>query len=170
MKTLTALTVLTLGWSAFASSNSLLGIYSEITKTYTYAIGSQTECENIGGQFLAGNETDAPACVYELENKVTISSNPAGNLSVSVSTIGSNDHTCSFDGVAKSDAKDVFEVKTSGRENDINACVLKMSLKGTTLSVVEKSGDCRDYCGARASLFIEKAEKKESAVKFDWDL
>lgn len=158
MKALSVLLITLFSLSALAGSNSsLIGEYIEKTRTSTLSIRSEQECTDIGGNYLPAGDLDVAACVYDVQNTVKISSKSSGELALEVLTVGSNEHNCSFDGTADAKGGDVFEVKALDTNS---SCILEVSVQGTSLSVKEKSGACYEFCGARASLDISKADKK----------
>lgn len=68
-----------------------------------------------------------------------------GRLSFAITSIGSNAHTCSLEGIIK-DGRATLEAFDEGKP-----CIVTFQPKGYDIEVTDNEGVCRYYCGVRAS-------------------
>lgn len=67
-----------------------------------------------------------------------------GKLSFAITSIGSNAHTCSLDGIIK-DGRSTMESFDEGKP-----CIVTFQPRGHDIEVTDNEGACRYYCGVRA--------------------
>lgn len=85
---------------------------------------------------------------------------------VAISTIGTNAHSCTFYGAAHPVSSTTLKavapataVNPDTGEWEETTCEVTLKYKNNKVSV-EDNGKCREYCGARAHLFIDGAKRK----------
>lgn len=142
-----------LSTSAFAAKVEV-GTYVEKTTISIAYIQSKEECKSEGGKW----DVETDVCRHSSENDVIITK--SNNVyAVSVSTIGTNVHTCDFAAEAQvqQDGSLLSKVQT-----DDGLCVVQVRASNKLFSKgvsVAPSENCRSFCGARASLEVVRAKK-----------
>ncbi|NCN28361.1 hypothetical protein GW915_12400 [bacterium] len=130
--------------------------YASPTTSFYYT-ENESEClENGGIEYNEG------VCVVEVEDIVELQKQNASNrYVVSVSTWGSNLHSCNFEGIGKLQGNQIISRETSGFEDGQYCTVAVNLIDAETVNVVATGDDCRNFCGARAwGLSIEEAKRK----------
>jgi uncharacterized protein len=78
---------------------------------------------------------------------------PDRSVSLNISTVGGNDHTCTFDtDTARMDAKGVIRWSYKPDANYQEACTIKGTLRAGAIEIDASGEGCTYYCGARAEL------------------
>jgi hypothetical protein len=133
------------------------GFFVSPTKTFYY-VEDPEDCRADGGTYEDG------MCVIDIDDTVTIVAIDKKTFDVSVTTWGSNTHSCNFEEKGKLVSKNeilaigVFDNGEDGTEK----CRLRIRYKNNNqISVRATDRACRYYCGARAwGLGIKKATRK----------
>ncbi len=97
------------------------------------------------------------ACHMDGEDRLEISRLPgkAKGFRVYVTTLGGNAHTCEFTGTGTVAKPGVI----TARSEDSPGCLVTVTYSGPDAVSVSATGECRYFCGANASLDIEKAKR-----------
>ncbi|MCO5142040.1 MAG: hypothetical protein M9962_03000 [Oligoflexia bacterium] len=162
MKILVLLVLSTLGT---ASINHLFGTFSEPTQTFVVGYEDQASCDSDGGQW----DTEMEMCFFDAENTVELKEEN-GKIKLLVDTIGSNAHSCSFEGEAVQTTASQFVSKVDSTEYDQDengnwveipvVCEVTVDFLDENSVTVDNNGKCREFCGMRAWLSVDKATRK----------
>ena len=137
------------------------GIYSQPGQTFVIGYETQISCEGDNGNW----DFESGMCLFDVEDSVQVQGSKS-SLSVVVETVGSNAHSCQFESET-AERLPTGEVLAKapgsswdGDEWKDGICEVRVSpLKNNSVSVSSNSF-CREYCGARAVLQIEKATRQ----------
>lgn len=153
MKLLLALAMTILAFSAMAAS--VEGQYKASKEVMSYT-GDEEECESSKGKWLL----DEQVCVFKSEDSAELK-RTKGILTLSISTVGSNLHSCQFDGSATINGSTIT-ARAKGEEysSEVDSiitteCVVtaKVSKKGKMS--VSTNSHCQSFCGANAWLEVD---------------
>lgn len=126
---------------ATADVASLVGAWTEPVTVPVFSYTDAAACAADGGAWRDD------ACQVDAANTVTIG--PDGALSVSI--LGTNAHTCEFDGALRAAGGAWIADGEAG-------CRVTVNLRDGALSL-ENNGRCEAYCGARAFLEVRAARR-----------
>lgn len=153
---------------ALAATKQVEGLYAEPTHTWYFA-ESRKSCLEDGGKPIdqedttvtggEGEEMDGPIeCIVPADNTVTVEKSE-NDYQLSITTWGSNTHSCNFEGKAKLDG-DILVSEENIMEEGI--CRIEVKFLTADSVTVSSTGDsCRLLCGARAwGLDIAEAIRK----------
>lgn len=102
-------------------------------------------------------DTEAKCPLVKVKDSVVISRQKNSSVSVTISTLGHDLHTCEFQGVGKWDKS---ALKVQGYQpNDSCGLLLSFSTPNEIKITGAKGGACEMLCGANASLYIEGLKK-----------
>lgn len=119
----------------------------------------------------AQGEWDGDLCIFNGEDSVSVTGGEKGSFNVSISTVTTNAHTCDFEGRGEMVAANLLKASApseiyipgeNGKDGHFESATCEVSvtyLDGNSVKV-ESGETCSYFCGANASLDIEKAVRK----------
>lgn len=162
---LIACLMLTSGFAfAAGSASSYPRTYLTTKKIPTFWYQDAAGCQEDGGEW--DGDEDGGICFLDASDELTFSKDADGKLNLSVGVIGTNGHSCDFEGEAKQIKPTVFTASAEGEDYnheteqfDKVTCTVtvKLSNRGREASLTN-NGKCSSFCGARAYLEIEGAK------------
>lgn len=142
-------------------SRDFTGAFQKAKEIYFFSYPTQSSCTADEGQW----DSEIESCYFSTYDEVQVKKVTNSLYDVEVNTIGTNGHSCTFSATAsplKSNslraAAQATVIDESG-EWQPATCEVFLYYVGSSISV-EDNGNCREYCGARAQLYIEGARKK----------
>ncbi len=148
-------------FSVVSSADSISkfeGNFVSPTKTF-YHSEDPDDCKADGGTYEDG------MCIIDIDDTVDVVALSNKTFDVSVTTWGSNTHSCNFEEKGKLlSRREILAVGYfDNGEDGVEKCRLKIRYKNNNqISVTAKDKACRYYCGARAwGLSIKKATRKK---------
>lgn len=155
MKFLFALVALSAASLAFAA-NVIPGLYLEPSSTFLVGYESKEECEASQGDWSVPEwDGDMALCIFRVDNIVKIEGK-GSKYAVEISTIGSNGHSCSFEGTGNLMGSTIVAKSSESQECEVNVAFLDADTVN-----VSTNGECQDFCGARAWLQIDAAKRSQ---------
>lgn len=164
------ITLLLSSISAFASVNGPFlslktrfdGYYTKTKEIYFHNYPTEILCEADNGSWDAETES----CLFEATDEVQVSKVGPNQYLVDVNTIGTNAHTCTFTANAYAMSPKALRAIAPSEPNEQQnqqwppqrKCEVYLEFNGDKVDV-EDNGKCRSFCGARAQLFIEGAQR-----------
>lgn len=102
-------------------------------------------------------DAEAKCSLVKVKDSVLISRHEKTSVSVTISTLGHDLHTCEFQGIGKWDKS---AIKVRGDQPD-DSCHLLISFAAPNEIKITgaKGGSCEMWCGANASLYVEGLKK-----------
>lgn len=159
---------------AFAAPANPEGVFASRTSTWYFA-ESREACLKNGGEPLGDEEGDKKEepkeeepmpveCVIPVDDTATVSKEN-GALKLSITTWGSNTHSCNYEGKATltGDILTSEEKIDDFEDGKPGFCKITVKYLDDNTVTVDSEGDaCRWFCGARAfGLGIEKAMRTD---------
>lgn len=157
MKILIASIIALSSLSSFAATN-LAGTY-RAEKEIMVMSESKESCLESQGRW----ETEEEVCILSTADEAKVKKTSKG-YTISISTIGSNYHTCEFEGSAKLVGKTlVSKVKAEAYDYEKDEivkviCEVKADIKNGEMSV-STNQKCQSFCGANAWLDVDGLKK-----------
>jgi len=135
----------------------MLGNFSEPTSTFVVGYETEEACTTDKGQWID------EMCIFDAENTLVVSQQEK-QVILSMETIGSNAHICSFEGPAEKISETELQSKVAsdvwdGSDWVPGFCTVTASYSDTNTVQVSSAG-CEMFCGARAQLYIDSAKRK----------
>lgn len=136
------------------SVNALAGVTGIYRAKKTIIVWSETKesCKESGGKWQAEEDV----CELATADEAKVEKTPSA-YKLSISTIGSNYHTCEFEGPAIL-SKDVLTSKVKVEEYipstdtlEVSTCVVTATIHKNKLSI-STNQKCQSFCGANAWL------------------
>lgn len=136
------------------SANALSAVTGIYQQKKSIMVWSETieSCKESGGKW----STEDEVCELETADEAKVEKTNKG-YKLSISTIGSNYHTCEFEGPATL-AKNVLTSKVKAEEYnpktdkfDVVTCTVKATIKNNVMSI-STNQKCQSFCGANAWL------------------
>lgn len=157
MKTLTILSVLLSSAAAFAVTPAQMT--GKFTDPKEIAIIGYRDAASCTADHGIWNED---FCVFRAEDRLDVTSK-GGRFKISVETISTNAHTCSFEAPALRDGNRlVASVKAENFEGGkwVDAiCTVTVSYKSKDAVSVDTNGKCQSFCGARGLMEFSAKRK-----------
>lgn len=132
------------------------------------------DCRADGGEWLADEKDseeeegiEAGMCFVDGGAHVDLTRDEKGQLNLSIGVVGTNAHTCDFEASAKMVSRTTYVAKAETEDYNIETeqleavtCEVTLTIsKGGRQAAVSTNGKCRSFCGMRASLEFDEAQR-----------
>ena len=162
--------ILILCFSSVAMSlpEQLEGVFAYAHHTGIVGYEDEKSCAADQGDW----DQDMELCFFNVEDSVQVKKTQVPEVfQLNVDTVGSNGHSCSFEGEATVQSNDLLmsSVKTevwqenaqTGEWESVSAtCEVTVKYADINTTAVSTNGNCQEFCGMRAILDIEEAKRK----------
>lgn len=129
-------------------------------------------CKDDGGEWESDGEGadeegfESGMCFLDGGAHVDLTRDDKGQLAISIGVVGTNAHTCEFEGPAKMTNRTTYVSKVEAEDYNGETdqfekvtCEVTVKLsKGGREAAVSTNGKCSTFCGMRASLEFEEAK------------
>ena len=166
-KILTGLAIVMTGLSVWAQDAQLKmdGQFVLPHEVPVFSYASKKECQKNHGQWLDD------LCTVKTEDTVKIQSQGNGKFSVSILTVGSNFHSCSYNGEAtvanqvqllseQPTTQYVFDPNTQDAKAIPTTCSVRIQFQNPNTLSVFSSGNCDELCGVSGTFDTEGLYRK----------
>jgi hypothetical protein len=148
-----------------AGEIDFVGQFSMPRKTAMFGYDNKQACVADKGEWL----TEDGICMFDSSDDVKVEDTASG-LTMKVETIGTNAHSCGFEATAQ--VKD-FNVLVGALETEVHryneetkesewvkaVCEVTLTYKNSDVVKVDNNGNCQEFCGMRAQLYIDEAKR-----------
>ncbi len=134
-----------------------LGVFQQPVTITVAGYQSASECAADKGFWEEG------FCRFQAHNEVSIGNN--GGYFLKVSTIGTNLHSCDYEGAAIASGNGLISQLESEEWDDRSSsfvkalCELRATFPDANTVSVNNNGKCSSFCGMRARLVVEEAKR-----------
>lgn len=163
---LSAILIFSFTATAQAGEINYVGQFSMPHKTVVFGYDDEKSCAADKGEWISEDQM----CLFEVSDDVKVEQTSDGGLKMNVETIGGNAHSCGFEAAAVekttglligSVETEIYRYNENTKETEVEKaiCEVSVSYKDSDTVSVSNNGNCNEFCGARAQLYIDDAKR-----------